>query len=385
MKMFGKIVLSCIFSVVVSASSRAQEPIVIQKAASHLIPVSIVGFTGEAQSVLTFDLSVLGIVTQGEPEYIISGKSDGHVEGSVTMPGSVQTILSPRAYSGGSIRSQAHAFANDIVKALRQTSPIFQTKIAFRLERGVSTEICVSDFDGFNPVVVTHDNAPVAYPSWMPGSRTLFYTSWMRGDTRIYEHNLSTGSRGVFAGYPGSSFSAEVSPDRTKVAMILSKGGSPNLYVADINGGNLRQLTMTRDEDSSPCWSADSREICFVCRSGRAILEKISVDGGESTRLPVGGMVGANLTSPDWSPDGTKIAFTSGSRPFNICVMSAAGGDAEALVAGEDPSWAPNSRTIIFTQRRPGKRVLCLLDVPTKHVKDVRTITGSCSEPSWAR
>lgn len=385
MKLFSKLILSTIFCSVLVARGLAQTPIEITRPANHLIPVSITGFSGEVEDVLRYDLSVLGIVVQGQPEYIISGHGDGAVQGTVTMPGSVQTVLS-RAYSGGSLRAQAHAFADDICKVLRDTSkPIFRSKIAFVIQRGVSTEICVSDFDGYNPVVVTHDNAPVAYPSWIPGGRGLFYTSWMHGDTDIYEHNLSTGARRAFAAYPGSSFSAEVSPDHTRVAMILSKGGSPNLYVSDIDGSNLRQLTNTRDEDSSPCWSADSREICFVCRSGRPILEKISVDGGSPTRLSVGGMVGANLTSPDWSPDGSKIAFTSGSRPFNICVMSASGGDAEALVAGEDPCWAPNSRTIVFTQRGPGKRILCLLDVPTRHVVKVRQITGSCSEPSWAR
>jgi Tol biopolymer transport system component len=114
-------------------------------------------------------------------------------------------------------------------------------------------------------------------------------------------------------------------------------------------------------------------------------LQKIRIDGGQANPMHVGGVFG-NLTSPDWSPDGSKIAFTSGSRPFNIWVMPAAGGEAEKLVAdGEDPCWAPNSRTIIFTQRRSEKRVLCLLDVPTKHVKDVRQISGSCSEPSWER
>jgi len=166
--------------------------------------------------------------------------------------------------------------------------------------------------------------------------------------------------------------------------MILSKSGSPNLYVCDSDGSHLKQLTHTREEDSCPCWSSDSREICFVCRSGRALLQKISVNGGEAVPVHVSGVYG-NLTAPDWSPDGSKIAFTSGSGNFWICVMPSGGGEAEKLVAGEDPCWAPNSRTIIFTQRRNAKRVLCLLDVPTKHVKDVRQISGSCSEPSWAR
>jgi len=195
---------------------------------------------------------------------------------------------------------------------------------------------------------------------------------------------VASGERRVLANYPGANLSPEVSPDGQKVAMILSRNGSPNLWVCNIDGSGLKQLTNTRDEDSCPTWSPDSREICFVCRSGRAELHKVSLNGGPARLLRVAGVYG-NLTSPDWSPDGKWIAFTSGSRNFTICVVPAAGGDAQKLVAGQDPCWAPNSRTIIFGRQVGDKSILCLLDVPTKHVKDVRQISGSCSEPSWAR
>jgi TolB protein len=167
--------------------------------------------------------------------------------------------------------------------------------------------------------------------------------------------------------------------------MILSRNGSPNLWVCNMDGSGLKQLTKTREEDSSPTWSPDSREICFVCRSGRAELCKVSADGGAARPFRPAGAYG-NLTSPDWSPDGKWIAFTSGSGEFTIWVVPAEGGDAQKLVAGEDPCWAPNSRTIVFSRRVNNKQVLSLLDVPTKQIKDVRQLlSGSCSEPSWAR
>ncbi|HEY3856068.1 MAG TPA: hypothetical protein VGO67_16890 [Verrucomicrobiae bacterium] len=383
-KQYTLTIAAVLFSAV-SILAADEAPIEIHKTANQLVRVAVTGFSGEAQSVLEFDLSALGmeITPPDKAEYVVSGHANGQVSGGLTPAGSAQPLWM-RSYNGGTQRSQAHALANDVVKDIRQTPPIFFGKIAFRQQEGTATEICVSDFDGFNPTPVTRDGALVAGPSWIPGGGGLFYTSWKNGDTQILKHNLSNGSRTVFAGYPGANFSAEVSPDGQKVAMILSKGGNPNLYVSDIGGGSPRDLTGPHDEDSSPSWSPDSRQICFVSRSGRAQLKIVGADGGQPRPLHLTGVFG-NMTAPDWSPDGKQIAFTSGSGNFSICVVPAEGGEAQRLVPGEDPCWAPNSRTIVFCRRANNKRTLCLLDVPTKHVKDIRQLSGNCSEPSWAR
>ncbi len=369
-----------------SVTAKADDqPIEIYKTNTYVVPIAISDFSGEVDSVLKFDLSVLGmeITSPDKAAFLISGAQDGRLEGRLTTAGANQPLWA-RAYAGGAARSQAHAFANDIVKEIRGTAPIFQSRIAFRLQEGSSTEIAVSDFDGYNTRALTHDGTLVAGPCWIPGGRELLYTSWTGGGEEILAHNLSSGQRRVFANYPGANLSPTVSPNGQRVAMILSRGGSPNLWVCNIDGSGLKQLTRTRDDDSCPTWSPDSQEICFVCRSGRAELQKVSASGGTAHNVRVAGVYG-NMTSPEWSPDGKWIAFTSGSRNFTICVVPAEGGDAQRLVEGEDPCWAPNSRTIIFGRQVGNKRILCLLDVPTKHVKDVRQISGSCSEPSWAR
>jgi len=355
----------------------------IRKPTTQLVPINISGFTGEADAVLRFDLSVLGLetTTADKADYLISGTANGQLEGRLKRGGGGAEVFA-RIYSSGDARSQAHAFANDIVKVVRDAAPIFLSRIAFCQVVGGNREVFVSDYDGHNPVQMTHDTL-VATPTWSPGGRKLFYTSWKSGFSQILEQDLTTGKRSVFSGSGGGNFSPAVSPDGRKVAMVVGKRGSPNLYVCDSDGGNLRELTEGSDDVSSPTWSPDSQEICYVQRPG-ATLHTININGGRPVALHVG--IAANLTAPDWSPDGKKIVFTSGSGNFHICVMNADGSNAEnLLVSGEEPCWAPNSRTVIFTKRVGNQRVLSLLDVPTKHVKDMGQISGSCSQPAWAR
>lgn len=391
MKRFNYLLHLTQAGVLLATTALAQNTIDIEKLAGigHERPilVSLSGFTGEAEQVLHLDLYVQGFAfTNAEAaQYLISGSNNGNLQGRVTDHVN-RSVLVSKAYSGASLRRQTHAFVDDFVQALGRR-PIAQTKIAFKGQNGSNGEIFVSDFDGYGAQQVTRDNTIVAAPCWVPGHLALYYTSYKLNHPDIFYQNLSTGARRIFARYGGSNMSPAVSPDGSKVAMILSKDGWTDLYVCDADGANLRRLTKSPQDESSPCWSPDGQWICYASKEReRRSLSKISVSGGTPHRIATT-LVG-NPTEPDWSPDGKWIAFTSQSRDFSICVVPAAGGDATVLAAGEDPSWAPNSRTLVFARRHGGGQyVLSLLDAPTKQVKDVSRTSGtsSQSQPSWAR
>jgi TolB protein len=348
------------------------------------IKVNISGFSGEVNEVLNFDLYVMGFanVPADQAKYLIHGSANPNVQGTATDRVNKQVLLN-KAYTGSSLRRQAHAFADDLVAALNPPyQGIAQTKIAFK--GGASSEIYIADFDGHNAQAVTHDNALVAAPTWAPGHQTLYYTSYRLGSPDIFRHDLTTGARTAFARYPGLNTAAAVSPDGTRVAMILSKGGSPDVYVCNIDGSGLKQLTRTPEDESSPCWSPDGKWICYASKSkGARSLYKVSASGGEPQRLITRGV--SNPSEPDWSPDGKWIVFTAQMGGFEICVVPAEGGNATVLTEGEDASWAPNSRTVVFARRSGDARRLSLLDVLTKQVKDAARISGSDSQPSWAK
>jgi TolB protein len=385
--------ISCLGFLAITAqqaarSAESEGPVqVYSTAKARVIPISLSGYTGEAAAVLRFDLEVAGfeITEPDKAQYQLTGKNDAtQVEGRLQDRLNKATLLA-KAFTGETTRSQAHSLSDEVSSLILRIPGVARTKIAFKQEPGRGAgEIFISDYDGHNAKPVTQDKSVVSAPAWMPKHWHLFYTSYKSGYPWIYSHNLSSGERRPFAKFPGLNTGAAVSPDGKRVAMILSKAGSPDLWVCNADGTGLTQLTKTPEDESSPCWSPDGSQICFASRvNERRALYVISASGGKMSRVRTDGV--SNPSEPDWSPDGKTIIFTSQMGGFNICTIPAEGGVADILVAGEDPSWAPNSRTVVFTRRTGNKRVLSLLDVPTKRVKDTAQISGSRSQPSWAK
>jgi TolB protein len=384
-----------ILAVLASFDAKSADQIEIEKPSGpgneKPVLVSISGINGEALQVLQFDLYVQGFnFTNAEAaQFLINGRANGNFQASATDKYAKSTVVS-HAYSGESLRRQVHQFVDDFVTAASQLKrkPICRTKIAFKGETRPNSEVFVADFDGHNTQSVTKDGSIVAAPEWVSGRMALYYTSYKLNHADILYHNLSSGERKMFARYGGSNMSPAPSPDGSKVAMILSKDGWTDLYVQSASGGSPVRLTKSREDESSPCWSPNGQTICYASKDGeRRALRKISAGGGSSRVLNTAGL--PNPTEPDWSPDGKWIAFTSQTRGgFQICVVGAEGNEPTGMgVEGEDASWAPNSRTLIFGRRTGDGYILSLLDVPTKQVKDVSRISGSNSQsqPSWAK
>lgn len=373
---------------VLSAQGADEAPIRIEKTIDMTMytpptPIAITGFSGEVAHVLNFDLTVMGFtnVPAASAQYVLSGNNTGNVQGQLSYG---KNVLFSKIYSGASARGQAHRLADDVVLKITGVNGIAETKIAYKRVTGSrSSEIYISDFDGYNARPATQDNTDAAAPCWVPGRMAIYYTSYKLGSPNIFFQDLTTGQRHNFSHYPGLNSSAAVAADG-RVAMILSKSGSPDLYVCDASGSGLKQLTDTPEDESSPCWSPDGRAICYAAKvSERRALWRISPEGGTPVRIHTSGV--SNPSEPDWSPDGKWIVFTSqNASGFDLCVVEAGGGTATTLVSGEDASWAPNSRTVVYVRGGRGGRHLWLLDVPTRQTREARG-EGSNSQPSWAR
>ena len=95
-----------------------------------------------------------------------------------------------------------------------------------------------------------------------------------------------------------------------RIVFTSLRDGNPEIYVMDAHGRNQENLTNHPVYDRDPDWSPDGTKIAFV--SGRdgagSQIHVMDADGKNAIRLTddPGGK-----RDPDWSPDGSQIAFTS--------------------------------------------------------------------------
>ncbi|HZA98005.1 MAG TPA: hypothetical protein VE399_04455, partial [Gemmatimonadales bacterium] len=98
-------------------------------------------------------------------------------------------------------------------------------------------------------------------------------------------------------GATGSSNAPEWSPDGASVVFHREVSGSPQIFLVDVSGRRVRQLTSSgRNED--PTWAPDGRHVAFISdRSGRRQIWILDVETGRVRQLATPGAT----RLPSWS------------------------------------------------------------------------------------
>lgn len=215
---------------------------------------------------------------------------------------------------------------------------------------------------------------------------------------------------------PASDVMPAVSPDGTRVAFASNRSGNWDLYIIQSTGGQAVQLTSDSAHELHPSWSPDGKSLVF-CKlgevSGRWEIWTTDTGASATKRFLTYGLfpdwhptapriayqrarergdhlfsiwtldlvrgeasnlteVAANPTAafvnPDWSPDGTRLAFSAVSNPSesrsgegstlaDIVIVDAHGGSMSNLTGGQygnlSPTWGPDG-TIYFVSDRGG-------------------------------
>ncbi len=173
-------------------------------------------------------------------------------------------------------------------------------------------------------------------------------------DLRRLAHGISdiiyetlTGERGAFA---------------TRIAYVTAKnspeGPMYSLFVADVDGHGAQLIVRSRHPLMSPDWSPDGNRLAYVSfENGRSMIYVQNVQTGARERISAfKGINGA----PAWSPDGSRLAMSL-SRDGNseIYLMHLGSKRLQRLThhyaIDTEPTWSPDGEWIAFTSDRGGK------------------------------
>lgn len=383
------------------------------------LPIALAPFRGEAQSpqkisaivqanlersgrFVGIDASGVALDESSRPDVALwrQRKADALTSGSVTRLADgrfdvrfrLWDVVKAQDLGGQSfvvtqadLRLVAHRISDYIYEKLTGERGIFSTRIAYVTKVGSRFSLWVADADGENAQSALSSPEPIISPAWSPSGGQLAYVSFESRKPVVYVHDVATGRRRLIANFRGSNSAPAWSPDGRTLAVTLSRDGGSQLYTIDANGGEPRRLMQSAGIDTEPVFSGDGRTIYFVSdRGGSPQIYRVPASGGNAERVTFSGSY--NI-SPSVSPDGQWLAYISRSgNAYKLHVMDLKSGTVTALTdttADENPSFAPNSRLIVYATQQQGREALMTTTLDGKIKARLAGQGGDIREPDW--
>ncbi len=220
-------------------------------------------------------------------------------------------------------------------------------------------EVYVMNADGSNIRRLTGDSASELYsdwdPSWSPDgkqiavARNIYEKKGGKGERKgsgIYVMDADGSNVKRVGGGPAEDLFTQPawSPDRRKIAYCRCPANIPGdkwaVWVMDVDGQN-RKMLHSQSDGNGLDWSPDGSKIAFTYKEDSSVrhIYVMNADGTNPKKLT---RIGKRYFGPVWSPDGTKIAFGAweeDKQETNVWVMNGDGSNAREITSGCWPSW----------------------------------------------
>jgi Tol biopolymer transport system component len=127
--------------------------------------------------------------------------------------------------------------------------------------------------------------------------------------------------------------------------------GHRQVWVANPDGSGAINISQTAGPDSAhPSWSPDGTKLAFASNlTGKYDVFIVNVDGTGLTNLTSGPDVVFDASYPVWSPDATRIAFYSGGYVWIMNINGSGAVKASSLTAGTAYSWSPDGKKLVIS------------------------------------
>src|SRR3984957_10736538 len=229
-------------------------------------------------------------------------------------------------------------------------------------------------------------------PDWSPDGKSVVYVSYQHDAMELWMLDLASGNTKQITKNAAVSVEPRWSPDGKKIVFVSTAyHGRFHIFVMDAveesveNKASIVRLTEETkstlpryyyaeyDTEIHPTWSRDGNEILFVSNRGHiygtgGFWRMRAQPGAEAHEIHYEETTWK--ARPDFSPDGTKILYSSylGGQWHQLWLMPANGGNALPISYGDwDETyarWSPDGTEISFISNRNGNTELWLQDFP---------------------
>ena len=180
------------------------------------------------------------------------------------------------------------------------------------------------------------------------------------GTASISELNFVDLATGAVSPLPGSIrsvpdvHSLQVSPDGSMFTFeaATEPGGLRQVYVADVDGSNIRRISRGAWQAIHPSWAPDGTRIVYEDHTpGRGVrISVVDVAGGSRTRVARLAVGATYAAMPRFSADGTSILFTrEGDQSIGLWLEALNGGPEGRVLGGAAfGSYSPDGGTLVY-------------------------------------
>ncbi len=283
------------------------------------------------------------------------------------------------------LRLSAHRLSDWVYEKLTGTPGAFASRITYVTKQSGRYTLWIADSDGEGAQSALSSPEPIISPSWSPAGTHLAYVSFELRKPVVYVHEVGTGQRRAVANFKGSNSAPAWARDGKSIVATLSRDGGSQLFRIDLAGGEPRRLSQSSGIDTEPAFSSDGTALYFVSdRGGSPQIYRMPAQGGPSERVTFNGSY--NI-SPTLSPDGRWMAYINRQGgQFRLQVMDLASGQTSAVTdtsADERPSFAPNSRLLVYATVQQGQEALMTATLDGRIKARLSGRSGDIREPHW--